>query len=73
VGRGYGLGVSMVTDVGATGLPGSVGAYGWGGAASTIYWVDPLEELVALLMTQVVANPIPSGDQFRALVYQALA
>jgi len=72
-GKGYGLGVSMVTDVGATGLPGSAGAYGWGGAASTIYWVDPQEELVALLMTQVVANPIPSGDQFRALVYQALA
>lgn len=71
-GRGHGLGVAVTMDVAATQLPGSVGSFTWGGAASTTFWVDPQEELVGLLMTQVLANPYPIGEDFRVLVYQAL-
>ena len=72
-GVGFGLGFSVVEDPGATGRYGSVGAFGWGGAYSTEYWVDPHERLVALLMTQL----LPAGDsdlheKYRTLVYQAI-
>ena len=72
-GLGFGLGFSVVEDPGATGRYGSVGAFGWGGAYSTEYWVDPHERLVALLMTQL----LPAGDsdlheKYRTLVYQAI-
>ena len=45
-GQGFGLGFSIVEDPGASGLPGSVGEYGWGGAYHSTYWVDPHQELV---------------------------
>jgi CubicO group peptidase (beta-lactamase class C family) len=72
-GQGFGLGFSVVKDVGARGTPGSVGEFGWGGAYHSTYWVDPAEELVVVYMTQL----IPSGDlndqgMVRALVYQAI-
>jgi len=72
-GMGFGLGFDVVEDLGATGRPGSVEAFGWGGAYHTTYWVDPKEKLVALLMTQL----LPAGDsdlqaKFRALVYQSI-
>jgi CubicO group peptidase (beta-lactamase class C family) len=72
-GMGFGLGFDMVVDLGEYGRHGSLGAWGWGGAYHTTYWVDPKEDLVALLMTQLR----PAGDsdiqkKFRALVYQAI-
>ena len=72
-GQGFGLGFSVVTDLGARGIPGSVGEYGWGGAYHSTYWVDPEEELVVVYLT----NLIPAGDiddhgKLRALIYQAL-
>ena len=74
-GLGFGLGLEMVEDLGQAGLHGhrSVGAFGWGGAYHTTYWVDPKEKLVALVMTQL----LPDGDsdlhsKFRALVYQSI-
>jgi CubicO group peptidase (beta-lactamase class C family) len=56
-----------------TGVVGSAGEYMWGGAASTIFWIDPLEELVAVFMTQL----IPSGTfnfrgQLKSLIYPAI-
>jgi CubicO group peptidase (beta-lactamase class C family) len=72
LGKGYGLGVDVVLDVAQTQVPGSVGAFSWGGAASTAFWVDPREQLVGLMMTQVLATPVPLGEQFRVLAYQAL-
>jgi CubicO group peptidase (beta-lactamase class C family) len=45
-GQGFGLGFSVVEDVGARGIPGSIGEYGWGGAYHSTYWVDPREELI---------------------------
>jgi CubicO group peptidase (beta-lactamase class C family) len=72
-GMGFGLGFDVIEDLGAFGRHGSPGAWGWGGAYHTTYWVDPEEKLVALLMTQL----LPAGDSdiqktFRALVYQAI-
>ena len=72
-GHGFGLGGSVVVDVAATGLPGSVGAWGWGGAASTTFWIDPVEELVGIFMTQFMPSSYyPVRLEFRRAVYQAL-
>ena len=53
--RGYrfGLGYRVLTDVGEAALVGSVGSYGWGGAYNTYFWIDPKEELIGILMTQI--------------------
>jgi CubicO group peptidase (beta-lactamase class C family) len=72
-GIGFGLGFDVIVDLGKYGRHGSVGSWGWGGAYHTVYWADPKEDLVALLMTQL----LPAGDsdlheKFRALVYQSI-
>lgn len=71
--QGFGLGFWVTERLGRNGQLGSVGAFGWGGAYHTTYWVDPAEKLVAVLMTQL----LPAGDsdlhgKFRALVYQSI-
>ncbi len=72
-GQGYGLGFWVTDRLGRNGEPGSAGAFGWGGAYHTTYWVDPAEKLVAVLMTQLM--PAAGSDaqgKFRALVYQSI-
>lgn len=72
-GLGFGLGFEVVTDPGRAGRLGERGQYGWGGAYHTMYWVDPANDLVAVLMTQILpASGSILHDRFRALVYQAL-
>jgi CubicO group peptidase (beta-lactamase class C family) len=72
-GQGFGLGFSVVIDLGARGVPGSVGEFGWGGAYHSTYWVDPEEELVAVYLTQLIpAIDIDDQNKFRALLYQAI-
>ncbi len=73
-GRGFGMGVSMVEEVGRTASLGSPGQNGWGGAAGTWYWVDFEEDLVAVMMIQLMgAGPeTPIRSDFETLVYQAL-
>jgi CubicO group peptidase (beta-lactamase class C family) len=71
-GVGFGLGFSVVTDLAQSGILGSEGIYRWGGAASTTFWVDPKEELIAILMTQLLGNHHPFLSQFRVLTYQAI-
>ena len=72
-GQGFGLGFSVVTDLGARGIPGSVGEYGWGGAYHSTYWVDPQEELVVVYLTQIIpAGAVDDHAKLRALLYQAL-
>ena len=71
-GTGFGLGFSVITDVADTSSLGSIGTCGWGGMASTTFWIDPVEELIAILMTQVVNVDCPFHAQFRTLTYQAL-
>jgi CubicO group peptidase (beta-lactamase class C family) len=72
LGFGFGLGSRVMMDVAETAGPGSVGEYGWLGAAKTYYWVDPQEDLIGLLMTQyMVGFDLPEQD-LRALTYQAI-
>ena len=71
-GYGFGLGSRLALDVAQTGAPGSVGEFGWAGAAKTHYWVDPQEELVGLFMTQsMMSFDLPELD-LRTLAYQAI-
>ena len=71
-GAGFGLGFSVVTDVAETHTLGSVGTCGWGGMASTTFWIDPIEALIGVFMTQLVGADSPFHAQFRTLTYQAL-
>ncbi len=71
-GQGFGLGFSVVMDAAQTGVLNSDGNYGWSGAAATNFWVDPQEQLVGIIMTQLMDNMHPFQQDFRALVYQAL-
>jgi CubicO group peptidase (beta-lactamase class C family) len=73
-GTGFGLTVSVAQAPTATQVIGSAGEYSWGGAASTLFWVDPAEDLIVVFMTQL----LPSGTfnfrgQLKALVYPAIA
>ena len=73
-GQGFGLGFSVVTDVGARGQPGTMGEFGWGGAYHSTYWVDPREGLVVVYLTQLIpAKDLDEHAKLRALVYQAIA
>ena len=69
----FGLGFSVRKDVGLAGQSGSIGEYGWAGAGGTYFWIDPKEQLVAILMTQA---PGPSRlyyrQLFKELVQQAI-
>jgi CubicO group peptidase (beta-lactamase class C family) len=72
-GVGFGLGFSVVLDAAANKVLRSEGEYSWGGAASTIFWVDPREEIVALFLTQLLpSSTYPIRSQLNQLVQQAL-
>ena len=71
-GVGFGLGFAVVTNPAATGMVTSKGEYYWGGLASTIFWIDPEEEIVAILMTQYLPPNNALRQDMRSLVYQAL-
>ena len=72
-GQGFGLGFSIVTDLGERGTLGSVGEYGWGGAYHSTYWVDPLEELVVVYLSQIIpATGLEDYAKLRSGVYQAI-
>ncbi len=69
----FGLGFSLVTEKSAGKSPAGLGTYGWGGALSTVYWVDPVNDLIILFYRQMWGAPRADIDQrFRALVYQAM-
>ena len=72
-GCGFGLGFRVVTDIAQHGIIGSNGIYSWGGAASTVFWIDPAEELIAILLTQFMPSSYyPLRRQFQIATYQAL-
>ena len=72
-GLGFGLGVSVLLDLGKGQTLGSVGTYGWGGAANTNFWIDPREEMIGILMLQFMpSGTYPVTPDFRILAYQAL-
>jgi len=74
-GFGFGLGFEIHTKLGGdTALMGSVGEYGWSGAAGTTFWVDPKEQLVGIYMVQANAEDTRFlRNQFRSMVQAAIA
>jgi CubicO group peptidase (beta-lactamase class C family) len=72
-GIGFGLGFSVTMDPAKTLIPGSAGEYAWGGAATTSFWIDPAEELIAIFMTQVLpSSAYPLRRELRTMVYSAI-
>ena len=71
-GYGWGLGVRVMIDTGqALSLTGD-GELGWGGAATTYFWVDPKEEMTGVVMTQYLGSMLPMTDDIRVAAYQAI-
>ena len=71
-GYGFGLGSRVLMDAAASGLPGSVGEFGWAGAANTYFWVDPKLELIGVFMTQHMVSIETAQHDFQVLAYQAI-
>jgi CubicO group peptidase (beta-lactamase class C family) len=72
-GIGFGLGFSVTMNPALTLIPGSAGEYSWGGAATTSFWIDPAEELIAIFMTQVLpSSAYPLRRELRTMVYAAI-
>jgi len=71
-GYGFGLGSRVLLNVAESALPGSIGEYGWSGAAKTYYWVDPKAELIGILMAQYMVSFDTLEKDFQLLAYQAL-
>ena len=72
-GVGFGLGFSIILDPAETQVVCSPGEFAWGGAASTLFWVDPVEELTVIGLTQLMpSSAYPIRQEMKALVYAAL-
>jgi len=75
-GCGFGLGFAVVEDQVALSFMYPKGCYFWGGAANTIFWIDPKEKLVGIFLTQVLfmdRSAVPLRPLFASLVYGAVA
>lgn len=72
-GVGFGLGFAVTLDPAANRVLGSVGEYTWGGAASTTFWVDPVEDITVVFLTQLLPSSTwPLRSELKVLVNQAL-
>lgn len=72
-GVGFGLGFSVVVDPVKAKVLCQEGEYAWGGAASTAFWVDPVEDLTVIFLTQLLPSSThPIRAEMKTLVYQAL-
>ncbi|QEC50388.1 beta-lactamase family protein [Baekduia soli] len=72
-GVGFGLGVQVLLDPVAFLVPSSPGEFGWGGAASTVFWVDPVDRITMVFLTQLLpSSTYPLRSRLRQLVQQAL-
>ena len=72
-GRGYGLGIGVMENVSAAGVPGSVGTFGWTGSYATNSWADPKEHLIIVALAQrFPANTARLWEQVQTLVYQSV-
>ena len=71
-GFGFGLGFGVNTNPVGSGIIGSLGEYSWGGAAGTVFWVDPVEEMVVVGMIQLMGSPWPLRQELRVLANQAI-
>jgi CubicO group peptidase (beta-lactamase class C family) len=71
-GTGYGLGVSVLLNPAERGNIGSVGEFGWSGAASTHVLIDPKEDLVAIYCTQLMGGDFAIRAHFATMLYQSI-
>ena len=71
-GATFGLGFRITTDIGQSQELGSVGTYGWGGLATTMFFIDPVEELIGIVMTQKFPTDFRIRHDFKRTVYQAI-
>ena len=72
-GVGFGLGFAVLIDPAKRGLHGSHGEYYWGGAASTAFWIDPVEDLLVIFLTQLMpSSTYDFRGQLRNLVYSSI-
>ena len=72
-GVGFGLGFAVVFDATPGRVPTSEGSFSWGGAASTVFWVDPAEAIEVSFFTQLLpSSTYPIRPQLSQLVYSAI-
>ena len=72
-GIGFGLGFSVMLDPARAQIVGTPGECAWGGAASTAFWVDPVEDMAVVFLTQLTpSSPCPVRRELRVLTYAAL-
>ena len=72
-GTGFGLGFSVHLGSDKSQVIGSVGEYAWGGAASTAFWIDPVEDLIVIFLTQFMPNATFNfRNQLKAIIYPAI-
>ena len=72
MGAGFGLGFGVVTDTVKAGVMGSNGEFNWGGAAGTVFWIDPVEEMVVVGMIQLMGSPWSLRSDLKVAAYQAI-
>ena len=71
-GFGFGLGFGIVTNSTNNKVIGSDGEYNWGGAAGTVFWIDPVEDLVVVSMIQLMGSPWSLREDLKVATYQSL-
>ena len=71
-GFGFGLGFAVRTESGAAAYPGSLGEFNWSGIGGTYFWVDPTEDLFAILLVQAPRQRVRYRAVLKAMVYDAL-
>ncbi len=72
-GGGFGLGFGVTVDNAATGVPGSTGDFYWGGMFSTAFFVDPVEDIIMIFMTQLMpSSTYPVRREIKTMLYSAL-
>ena len=72
-GVGFGLGFSILIDPARAQISGTPGELAWGGMASTAFWIDPVEDLITIFMTQLVPSSTYNiRRELRTLVYSAI-
>jgi CubicO group peptidase (beta-lactamase class C family) len=73
-GTGFGLGFACTMDPALTMVPGSAGEFFWGGMYSTAFFVDPVEDICMIFMTQLMpSSAYPIRREIRTMIYAALA
>jgi CubicO group peptidase (beta-lactamase class C family) len=72
-GIGFGLGFSVTMNPALAMIPGTAGEYAWGGLATTSFWIDPVEELIVVFMTQVIpSSSYAVRRELRTMIYSAI-